>query len=90
LLRKLKARNRTQAAIWAIRSRTAAPRAVLPDAVDAIPTTNREVRPKRSVLLERQQGTFSGRSTNLPLKVPAVAPANDKTETAMAGGVLLN
>ncbi len=90
LLRKLKARNRTQAAIWAIRSRTTAARTALPDAVDAIPTTNRESPAEAERPIGAATGCLFGSRHQLALKVPAAAPANDKTDTAMTGGILLN
>jgi two-component system, NarL family, nitrate/nitrite response regulator NarL len=61
LLRKLKAKNRTQAAIWSLRSDAAVPAIPRSEGLvlsDAIPTMKPRLRRARDSILERSAGTF--------------------------------
>lgn len=94
LLRKLKAQNRTQAAIWAVRSKISTPRLARAEAWQnqaSAPGTAQDGAQKWNGLSERRQNPFQGRgSAGLPLKTGSGGPKGDQGEAVLNSAVRLN
>jgi two-component system nitrate/nitrite response regulator NarL len=93
LLRKLSAKNRTQAAIWALTRREAAAgstRFETPPQVEARPLVTEMVRQKRGALLDRQNSGFQERMSEMVGRARPTGPANDLTDTAIGGRISLS
>jgi two-component system nitrate/nitrite response regulator NarL len=94
LLRKLKAQNRTQAAIWAVRSRVAAPRLARGEtrqSPTSVPAPSQEGAQKWNGLFDRRQNSFQGRSSStLQLNASPGGPKSDQGEAVQNSTVLMN